>query len=90
MEAQAVTKRSLLMQLIALFLFLIICGFFSMLTLLTIGGEYSSNCKMALVVLVFCRLAWQIYKHTFRFRDYFIYFAIVIVFCFLADYAVTR
>ena len=90
MEAQPVIKRSRLIQLIALFVFFLVCGFFSIITVLAFGGEDSSTCKIALFLLVFCRLAWQIYKRTFRFRDYFIYFAIVTGFCFWSDYQVTR
>ena len=88
MQEPRVGKRRLLMQFIALFLFFIVCGFFSVLTLTTVGGEYATYCKMALFLLVFCLLAWRIYKHTFRFIDCFIYAAIVIGFSFLSDYLV--
>jgi hypothetical protein len=53
--------------------------------LLCEGGERASLCKTALVLLVFCRLAWQSYKRTFRFKAYFIYFALVIGFNIWAD-----
>ena len=85
MEAEQVIKRSLAMQLIALFLFLIICGLFALPTL-TVGGDICGDYKTALVLFVFCWLAWRIYRHAFRFRDYFIYFTIVICFCYWADY----
>ena len=85
MEAQTVTKQSLPIQLAALFVFLLVGGFFSILVLAEDGGEASSGFKRAVVILAFGRLAWQIYKHTFRFRDYFIYLAIVIGFCYLID-----
>ena len=85
MQAQQVGKRSLLIQLVALFLYLLICGMLA-LPVLMIGGDACGTYKLTLVLLVSCRLAWQIYKRTFRFRDYFIYFAVTVVFCFWADY----
>ena len=85
MEAQQVIKQSRAMQVIALFLFLFICGMLA-LPVLTVGGDACGAYKLTLVLLIFCRLAWQIYKRTFRFRDYFIYFAIAIAFCIFADY----
>jgi hypothetical protein len=78
-------KRSLLIQLIALFLYLFICGILA-LPILTVGGDECSTYKLTIFLLIFGRLAWQIYKHTFRFRDYFIYFAVTVVFCVWADY----
>jgi len=86
MQAQAVTKQRLLMQLAALFLLLLIGGFLSMSELAEYGGGASVGFKQEVVILVFCRLAWQIYRRTFRFLDYFIYLAIVIGFCVWADY----
>ena len=85
METQAVTKQKLLMQLAALFLLLLIGGFLSILQLAEYGGRASVGFKQEVVLLVFCRLAWQIYRCTFRFLDYFIYLAIVIGFCVWAD-----
>jgi hypothetical protein len=49
------------------------------------NGYYSGRSKMALFILVLCRLVWQIYKGSFRFRDYFIYFAVVVAFCLWLD-----
>ena len=86
MQEQLAKKRNLPLQLVALFIFLLVGGFFCILVLAEDGGETSKNYKVAVVLSVFCRLAWQTYKHTFQFKDYFIYFAIVIGFCFLADY----
>jgi hypothetical protein len=85
MQAQPAIKRSLLLQLIALFMFLLICGLLA-LPVLMIGGDTCGEYKIIFVLLVFFRLAWQIYRHTFRFRDFFVYFAITIAFCFWADY----
>jgi len=85
MQAQPVIKRSRLKRWIALFLFLIVGGIFT-LPCLCPGGESASNYKMAFLFLALCRLAWQVYKHTFRWRDYFIYFALVIGFCIWVDY----
>jgi hypothetical protein len=84
MQAQPAITRSLLKPLIALLVFLFVCGSLS-LPLLCVGGEVSGRSKTALVFLVFCRLAWQIYRGSFRFRDYFIYFAVVVAFCFWLD-----
>jgi hypothetical protein len=84
MQAQPVIKRGLLKQLIALLVFLFVCGS-AALPLLCVGGDVLGRIKTAFVFLVFCRLAWQIYKRTFRFRDYFIYFAVVIGFCIWID-----
>jgi len=84
MQAQPVIKRSLLKPLIALLVFVFVCGSLS-LPLLCIGGEISGRSKITLMLLVFCRMAWQIYKGAFRFRDYFIYFAVVVAFCLWLD-----
>jgi hypothetical protein len=88
MQGQPVSKRRLVMQLMALFLFVIICGDLAAAKVMTFGGGYSQICKMALFLVVFCRLAWQIFKRTFRFRDYFIYFALVVAFCICSDWFV--
>jgi hypothetical protein len=85
MQEQRVGKRSLLMQLISLFLFLVICGMLA-LPVLMVGGDACGTYKLTLVLLIFCRLAWQIYRRTFRYRDYFIYFAVTVAFCFWADH----
>ena len=84
MEAHPVIKRSLLKPLVALLIFVFVCGSLA-LPLLCIGGDISARSKIALVLLVFCRLAWQIYKGTFRFQDFCIYFAVVVAFCLWLD-----
>jgi hypothetical protein len=84
MEAQPAIKRSMLKELIALLVFVFIAGS-AALPLLCPGGEKIGALKATLVFLAFCRLAWHTYKRTFRFRDYFIYFALVIGFCLWAD-----
>jgi len=84
METQPVIKRGRLKELIALLLFLLIGGMAS-LPCLCIEGAIAGRYKMILFLLVFCRLTWCIYKRTFRFKDYFIYFAIVIGFCFWVE-----
>lgn len=84
MQAQPVIKRVLLKQLIALLVFLLVCGS-AALPLLCAGGDVLGRIKTSLVFLVFCRLAWQIYKGTFRFTDYFIYFALILGFCIWLD-----
>ena len=86
MQAQADTKQRLVLQIAALLLLLLIGGFLSMLEFAMYGGGASVGIKRLVVILVFCRLAWQIHRHTFRFVDYFVYLAIVIGFCVWADY----
>ncbi|MEI9866597.1 MAG: hypothetical protein WDN00_19010 [Limisphaerales bacterium] len=80
MQAQPAIMRSRLTALLALFLFFIV-GFFGSLPLLTLGGEAAGYIKEAFFLLVFFRLAWCAYKRTLRWRDYFVYFALVIGFC---------
>lgn len=84
MQAHPAIKQGLLKQLIALLVFLFVGGILA-LPLLCPGGDFAGRYKMAFVFLVFCRLAWQIYKGTFRFKDYFIYFGLVIGFCLWID-----
>ena len=84
MEAQPVIKRGRLKELIALLLFLFIGGMASA-PCLCIEGAIAGRYKMILFLLAFSRLAWSIYRRTFRWRDYFIYFAVVIGFCLWAD-----
>jgi hypothetical protein len=83
METQPAIKPSLLKQLIALLLFVVIGGMFT-IPIFSTNGEIAARSKRAFFFLVFCRLAWQIHKRTFRFRD-FIYFALVISFCLWLD-----
>ena len=47
MQGQPVSKRRLVMQLMALFLFVIICGDLAAAKVMTFGGGYSQICKMA-------------------------------------------
>jgi hypothetical protein len=84
MEAQPDIKRSLLKPLLALFLFTVIGGMFAW-PIFSTNGEISARSKLILFFLIFGRLAWQTYKRTFRFRDYFIYFAVFIGFCIWLD-----
>jgi hypothetical protein len=84
MQASPATKPRLLKQLIALLVFALVCGMLAVPVFST-NGYYSGRSKMALFVLVFGRLTWQIYRGTFRFRDYYIWFALVIAFCLWLD-----
>ena len=84
MEAQPVINRSRLKELIALLLFLLIGGVAAM-PCLCVEGAIAGRYKMIFFLVVFSRLAWSIYRHTFRFRDYFVYFAIFIGFCFWVE-----
>jgi hypothetical protein len=84
MQAQPAIKRSRLMPLFALLLFFVV-GFFGSLPLLTLGGEAAGYIKGTFFLLVLFRLSWCIYKRTFRWQDYFVYFALVIGFCIWVD-----
>ena len=84
METQPAIKRSLLKELIALLLFVLIGGMFT-IPILTYNGEVAARSKTAFFVLIFCRLAWQIHKRAFRFRDYLIYFVLLIGFSLWLD-----
>jgi hypothetical protein len=78
------TKRTLLKQLGALLLFVVIGGALAM-PCLCIEGAISGRYKTILFLLVALRLGWSIYRRTFRFRDYFVYFAVVVAFCLWTD-----
>ena len=84
MEAQRPSKRSLLKELCALLLFFIVAGMAAM-PCLCVTGAIAGRYKLALFFLVSLRLGWSIYRRTFRFRDYWIYFAIVMTFCIWTD-----
>jgi len=84
MQTRPAIRPNLLKELIALLVFTFV-GSSLALPLLMVGGEISGLSKALFVFLVFCRLAWQIYKGTFQFKDYFIYFALVIGFCLWLD-----
>ena len=84
MQAQPAIKQSLLKQLLALLVFAIIGGMFAM-PIFTTNGEIAGRSKSIFFVLILCRLGWQTHKRTFRFRDYFIYFAVFIGFCIWLD-----
>jgi len=77
MEAKPVIKRGRLTELFALFLFFIVGGLGS-ITVYGLGGDIAGIFKILIFLLVFCRLSWSIYRRTFRFVDYFVYFAICI------------
>ena len=84
MEAQRSSKRGLLKELCALLLFVVVAGSAAM-PCLCVTGAIAGRYKMALFFLVSLRLGWSIYRRTFRFRDYWIYFAIVMAFCIWTD-----
>ena len=85
MQAQPVIKQGLLKQLLALLVFAIIGGMFAM-PIFTTNGEIAGRSKFIFFFLILCRLGWQTYKRTFRFRDYFIYFAVFIGFYLCLDH----
>ena len=84
MQAERAIKRSLLKELIVLLFFLLVCGNLA-LPLLSPGGDVAGRFKTTFLFLVFCRLAWQICKRSFRFSHYFIYFALVAGLCIWLD-----
>jgi hypothetical protein len=86
MQESAIIKQRLALQILALLLFLIIGGFLSILQFPMYGGGAAVGFKQQVVILVFCRLAWQTYRRKFQFLDYLVYLAIVIGFCIWADY----
>ena len=79
-EAQPFVKRTLLKELGALLLFVVVAGMAAM-PCFCITGVIAGRYKLALFFLVTLRLGWSIYGRAFRFRDYWIYFAIVMAFC---------
>jgi len=84
MESQLRGKRGLLKELCALLLFVVVAGM-AAIPCLCVTGAIAGRYKMALFFLVSLRLGWTIYRRTFRFRDYFIYFTIVMTFCIWMD-----
>ncbi len=85
MQAPTVNKKSLLKELGALLLFVVVAGM-AATPCLCVTGAIAGRYKMILFFLVSLRLAWSIYRRTFRFRDYWIYFAIVMAFCIWTDF----
>jgi steroid 5-alpha reductase family enzyme len=83
-ERQPAIKRTLLKQLGALLLFVVVGGALAM-PCLCVGGAIAGRYKVILFLLVSIRLGWNIYRRTFRFRDYFIYFAVFVAFCLWTD-----
>jgi hypothetical protein len=82
------TRRSAaarpLKQLVALLLFAVV-GFSLAAPCLCIDGAIRGRFTMAFTFLVFCRLAWQVHRRTFRFKDYFLYFGFAVAFCIWAE-----
>jgi hypothetical protein len=77
-------SREPLRQLLALLLFLIITIPVAMPCLCP-EGAIRGRITSAFAFLVFCRLAWHVYKRTFKFKDYFAYLGIVMAFCVWAE-----
>jgi hypothetical protein len=70
---------------VALLLFLLV-GLTFAAPCLCIEGAIRGRYTMALFAVASCRLAWRVYRRTFRYPDYFLYLAIVIGFCLWADF----
>ena len=83
-KGQPAIKRHLLKQLGALLMFVVVGGALA-LPSLCVEGATAGRYKTALFLLVSLRLGWSIYRRTFRFREYFIYFAVIVAFCLWAD-----
>jgi hypothetical protein len=73
-----------LKQVVALSLFLVI-GLVFAAPCLCAEGAARRAFTMVLLVLALARLSWGVFKGTFRYRDYFVYLAIVIAFSLWAD-----
>jgi hypothetical protein len=73
-----------LKQVVALSLFLVV-GLVFAAPCLCAEGAARGAFTMVLLVVALARLAWGVYKGTFRYRDYFVYLAIVIAFSLWAD-----
>jgi hypothetical protein len=84
MHAQTANKQGLLKELAALLLFVAMGGMFAM-PCLCVEGAIAGRFKLILFLLVLLRLGWSIYRRTFRFKDYWIYFAILTAFCLWTD-----
>lgn len=84
MQPQPAIKRPVLKKLLALLLFLVI-GVSLAFPVLCPGGDVAARYKAAMVLAAFSRLAWQLYKNTFRFRDYVIYRVIMAGLCLWTD-----
>jgi hypothetical protein len=69
-----------LKELLALLLFAFV-GFSLAMPCLCVEGAIRGRFTTAFTFLVFCRLAWHVYRRTFRFKDYFLYFGFVVAFC---------
>lgn len=80
MEAQTFSKHGLLKELGALLLFIFVAGMAAM-PCLCVTGAIAGQYKLVLFYFVSLRLGWSIYKRSFRFKDFWIYFAIVMAFC---------
>ena len=82
---QPTVRRRRLTELVALLLFLLVgCAFAA--PCLCVEGALRGRYATALLLLAFSRLAWQVHKRKFRFRDYFLYLAIVVAFCIWAEF----
>ena len=82
---QPTARRSRFVEFVALLLFLVVGVIFAAPTL-SVQGAIRGRFATALLLLAFARLAWHIRKRTFRFRDYFLYLAIVIAFSIWAEF----
>jgi len=82
---QPTVRRRRLTELVALLLFLVV-GFAFAAPCLCVEGAIRGRYATALLLMAFSRLAWQVHKRKFRFRDYFLYLAIVVAFCIWAEF----
>ncbi len=74
-----------LAMLAALLMFLVV-GFIFAAPCLCDAGAIRGRFTMALLTLGFGRIAWEAYKCTFFFKDYFFYLAVVILLSIWANF----
>jgi hypothetical protein len=80
-----VRPRRRVAELVALLLFLVVGATLAAPTL-SIEGAIRGRFTTVLVFLAFSRLAWNVHKRTFLFRDYFLYLAIIVAFCIWVEF----
>jgi hypothetical protein len=80
-----VRSRRRVAELVALLVFLAVGSTLAAPTL-SVEGAIRGRCTTALMFLAFSRLAWNVHKRTFLFRDYFLYLAIIVAFCIWAEF----
>ena len=73
-------RSNRLIHVVALLLFLLIGAVFTSPALIGPQGTVRGACTGVLLLVTFAILAWREYKGKFRFVDWFVYLAIVLLF----------